>query len=691
MFLLLAFQLAEFLISDKDVQLDLQPLTCDLKYSFAYHQGNVKASRKKVLPLVKSFLQTTCIPQDELLLNFDPMGSNVSASALVDFSADSSSPSVPTNSDKPSTNQNLLFDPIMTDNANANITATQDLLGLFDSSAPSQKQPKISVTLPKSPEGGFTAGSAFPDLLGDFTESDVMESPLRTPDLMQSLSEASSGPGSTANSRPGSEFPSHTVTPPETGTPPNSLISSGLNLPNNEFTLPSMNNAETIEKIQQKKQQMMSHGMTTSRLRGDSTDSCPYTPHNSVADFQFDAFAKEHNLRTLNNSQMVRDVEQKRKSLGGEVDLVSSSTDQEEAENVPFTPCNSFVSEQFGDLYNRDSSLRSLNNAEIVQQIQEKRASMSGIASTALEEGEENEEECNEEKKMEEDDGEEDVVPFTPQNSFMESNFDRLAKEHNLPSFNNADMVLRVQQKRSSLGNMMADPEEGKVMSPGAEGEDGDLEQSYSPFTPQNSFVESHMEKYGRHGLDMNSLNDRLLGIGQDKSVINPLVPNLLDFDPLSGTPENVVAKGIAQEMLKDNQENSVNDLLDLNFGDQEDENGDGSSGSDGTGNHGKSSGIMGKNESQGAQQDGSQLSETSPNTDSGPVDDVAFSLAGKLIEHVLDNFEPSDLLVDTAERNEAVVVPVSMETKKQEEQAVEVKSQGPQSLLVPDSSTGKF
>lgn len=273
----------------------------------------------------------------------------------------------------------------------------------------------------------------------------------------------------------------------------------------------------------------------------------------------------------------------------------------------------------------------------------------------------------------------------------MESNFDRLAKEHNLPSLNNADMVLRVQQKRSSLGNMVVDPEEDKVMSPGAEGEGKDLEQSFSPFTPQNSFVESNMEKYGRRGLDASSLNDRLLDISQDKSVINPLVPNLLDFDPLSGTPENVVAKGIAQEMLKDNQENSVNDLLDLNFGDQEDGNGDGSSGSDGTGKHGKSSGIMGKNDSQGAQQNRSQSSETSPSTDTGPVDDVAFSLAGKLIEHVLDNFEPSDLLVDSAECNEAVVVPVSTETKKQEEQAVEVKSQGPQSLLVPDSNTGKF
>lgn len=136
---------------------------------------------------------------------------------------------------------------------------------------------------------------------------------------------------------------------------------------------------------------------------------------------------------------MVRDVEQKRKFLGGEVDLVFFFIDQEEVENVIFIFCNSFVSEQFGDLYNRDLSLRSFNNVEIVQQIQEKRVSMSGIVFIVLEEGEENEEECNEERKMEED-----VVFFILQNSFMESNFDRLVKEYNLFSFNNVDMVLRV-------------------------------------------------------------------------------------------------------------------------------------------------------------------------------------------------------------------------------------------------------
>lgn len=69
---------------------------------------------------------------------------------------------------------------------------------------------------------------------------------------------------------------------------------------------------------------------------------------------------------------------------------------------------------------------------------------MSGIVFIVLEEGEENEEECNEEKQMEEYDGEEDVVFFILQNSFMESNFDRLVKEYNLFSFNNVDMVLRV-------------------------------------------------------------------------------------------------------------------------------------------------------------------------------------------------------------------------------------------------------
>nr|XP_022297348.1 exopolyphosphatase PRUNE1-like [Crassostrea virginica]XP_022297350.1 exopolyphosphatase PRUNE1-like [Crassostrea virginica]XP_022297351.1 exopolyphosphatase PRUNE1-like [Crassostrea virginica] len=62
-------ELADFLETDTEVQLDLQPLPCDLRYSLAYSQGNVKASRKKVLPLVKSFLEKSSVPQDDLYLS----------------------------------------------------------------------------------------------------------------------------------------------------------------------------------------------------------------------------------------------------------------------------------------------------------------------------------------------------------------------------------------------------------------------------------------------------------------------------------------------------------------------------------------------------------------------------------------------------------------------------------------------
>ncbi|XP_061180550.1 uncharacterized protein LOC133189157 isoform X2 [Saccostrea echinata] len=639
-------KLAEFLKTNEEIQLDFQLFTCEFKNCLAYYQGNVKASRKKVLPLVKSFLQTTNVPQDDLLLNFDPFGTVESvgqSNTLLDFSNNSASPSVVMSSGPCSTNQDLLFDPLTTDSSN-NQTASQDLLGLFEDTV-QRKHPKISITLPKSPvEPSSSAG--VPDLLGDFTEADVMESPLRTPDLMQSLSEASSGPGSAWNSRPGSEYPSHTVTPPETATPPNSLISTGFHA-NNEFTLPSMNNAETIEKIQQKKRQMMKG---TKKMK-DVMDSYPFTPQNSVADVQFDSLAKEHNLRTLNNSQMVRQVEQKRKSLGGEVDLLSSA-DQEE-ENVPFTPQNSFVSEQFSEFYDHESDLPSLNSAEMVQRIQEKRASMGGGI-------------MEEEKAAEEDDS----VPFTPQNSFMESNFDTLANEHILPSLNNADMVQQVKQKRSTLGSRLADPDVNSSMSPGGV-EGSDPSQIYSPFTPKNSFVESNMEKYQSQGLDLNSLNSRLLDISQDKSVIFSQESSFLDFDPVSIEPENVVAKGIAQEMLKDSQEASGSQLLDLDFND--DNNGDSPAG-----NHGKSNGTMGKDFSQRSQQEGNQSSDSEPGKGDNPIQDVAFSLAGELIEHVLDNFEPNQSLIDNTPVSPSTAeIPEVIEVKPEKQDAVNSVWQG--------------
>ena len=191
---------------------------------------------------------------------------------------------------------------------------------------------------------------------------------------------------------------------------------------------------------------------------------------------------------------MLREVEQKRKSLGGgEADLIATSDMGEES--VTFTPCNSFVSEQFGELYTRDSCLPTMNNAEMVQHIKEKRASMAGSVGFKEEEEEEEEEE-------------EDAVPFTPQNSFIESNFDNMAREHDLPSLNNADTVLRVQQKRSSLSDRLNETRPEQVMSPVP----AEPPQSFSPFTPQNSYVESNMEKY-HGGLDLSSLNDRLLDI----------------------------------------------------------------------------------------------------------------------------------------------------------------------------------
>ncbi|XP_078328522.1 uncharacterized protein LOC111111795 isoform X1 [Crassostrea virginica] len=655
-------ELADFLETDKEVQLDLQPLPCDLQYSLAYSQGNIKASRKKVLPLVKSFLEKSSVPQDDLLLTFDPVGSDTNSSAQVDFSSNPISSLVPNNMETGTTNQNLLFDPLSTAVSNTNNSASQDLLGLFDSDPP-PTQPKISITLPKSPGEGFIMGS---DLLGDFTEADIMESPLRTPDLMQSLSEASSGAGSARNSRPGSGHPSHTVTPPETGTPPNSLVHSRfLANSNNEFTLPSMNNAETVERIQQKQQRMEHQG--DRKTRGDSDGGYPYTPHNSVADFQFDALAREHNLRTLNNSQMLREVEQKRKSLGGgEADLIATSDIGEES--ITFTPCNSFVSEQFGELYTRDSCLPTMNNAEMVQHIKEKRASMAGNVGFKEEE--------------EEEEQEEDAVPFTPQNSFIESNFDNMAREHDLPSLNNADTVLRVQQKRSSLSDRLNETRPEQVMSPVP----AEPPQSFSPFTPQNSYVESNMEKY-HGGLDLSSLNDRLLDIsleGGKKSVIHPQVPNSLNFDPLvSVIPQNVVANGIAQEMLEDNPQNSSHrDLLDLNFDGGE----DGDDGSHSTENHGNSSGIMGKEARSVGQSKGNQSSETQGNSSGGPTEDVAFSLAGELIEHVLENFQPSEPLVNKANDEEALVS-VTMETVHQEKSS-EVLRQQEQNLAVINPST---
>ncbi|XP_064595905.1 protein prune homolog 2-like, partial [Liolophura sinensis] len=76
--------------------------------------------------------------------------------------------------------------------------------------------------------------------------------------------------------------------------------------------------------------------------------------------------------------------------------------------------------------------------------------------------------------------------PVTPPNSFLESDMERFAKEHNLPSFNNSEMVKIIKDRQASLD---------KDVIPEEQGEESDL----FPYTPRNSYQESPLESLDRH------------------------------------------------------------------------------------------------------------------------------------------------------------------------------------------------
>ncbi|XP_064645762.1 uncharacterized protein LOC135499051 isoform X2 [Lineus longissimus] len=289
-------------------------------------------------------------------------------------------------------------------------------------------------------------------------------------------------------------------------TPNNSLTStpSGLE-PNHE--LPSFNNAETVRKIQEKKRKLENYGFENS----DNDLSFPFTPQNSTVDSPFESFAREHNLPSFCNAEMVDKVRVKRKSLDmlREEGVAQLSMEEGHTDNMedafgfdPFTPSNSVSDHKF-DKFAKEVNLPSMRNSETVKQIREKREKLKqNVLQNAGFPSEEGEgllidlsadaepvmgdhnpltyegarDEFNKSGDFYDFEKSADFTPFTPQNSASGQMFDHFAQEHDLPSFNSAAMVEKICKKKNSLRK---EPCASNAIN---------LLKSV-PFTPQNSYT----------------------------------------------------------------------------------------------------------------------------------------------------------------------------------------------------------
>jgi hypothetical protein len=278
-------------------------------------------------------------------------------------------------------------------------------------------------------------------------------------------------------------------------TPNNSLTSTPSGL-ESHHELPSFNNAETVRKIQEKKRKLEHFGSDCSE-----NDMCyPFTPQNSSTDSTFENFAREYNLPSFCNAEMVEKVRVKRESLeilreDREAVVQEGRTDDFGFD--PFTPSNSAVTDHKFDKFAKEVNLPSLRNSETVKQIREKRVKLQqNILQNAgfpSEEGEgllidistdaepfinidDAREDFNKSGTFYDFEKSADFMPFTPNNSVAAQMFDQFAHEHDLSSFNSVAMVEMIRKKKNSLEKEPRASNSLKLLKS-------------VPFTPQNSYT----------------------------------------------------------------------------------------------------------------------------------------------------------------------------------------------------------
>lgn len=326
----------EMLLKSDNPSLDLDLMEgFDSSRVCVYQQRNVKASRKKVLPLVKSFLKDH---ENETTSKGNNSGQTVDLLAEFDLlHMGNQSSETRTNQSESRIDDNVLIDFGASDNINQsqNTQHKNDFTNFDPFSEVPQSPVQINVYSNQS------------DNLGDLVEADILEPP-STPDILVSgVNGFFSGNSSAKSSEPGSGFPSYPVTPP------NSYLESSLDNYNKEYTLPSFNSSEMVMKIQQKKHLLGAYSTNSESFDSDLLTSVPYTPQNSQLESPCDGgHHKETSLPSFNSSDMVQRIKQKRSSMGGNSvsfesgegeSLFSFGQNSGGSGSVPFTPHNSFV------------------------------------------------------------------------------------------------------------------------------------------------------------------------------------------------------------------------------------------------------------------------------------------------------------------------------------------------------------
>ncbi|KAK3596594.1 hypothetical protein CHS0354_020934 [Potamilus streckersoni] len=248
--------------------------------------------------------------------------------------------------------------------------------------------------------------------------------------------------------------------PTITQTPPHSFTESGMANLDKDHVLPSFNSSEMVERIHRKKASL--HEAIEINF---NTNSVPYTPQNSFIEGTFDAAMIDRDLPSFDNSEFLQKIQEKRSSLAG----IHEGDADSKVSQYPYAPHNSLIDATF-DKYAQEN-LSSMNDADAVESVREKQAALAFLTGSDMNnlstqnenpslgsvksnnpflENIESEASSSINPFLFMDDSvltmEKFMSPFTPQNSFSESN---------LPLMANRDSSIKTETHSRKLLSIM--------------------------------------------------------------------------------------------------------------------------------------------------------------------------------------------------------------------------------------------
>ncbi|KAI8785484.1 protein prune, partial [Biomphalaria glabrata] len=298
--------------------------------------------------------------------------------------------------------------------------------------------------------------------------------------------------------------------------------------------------------------------------QGSKVPSYPDTPPNSYMEASGVVYLKETQLPSFNSSEMVKRIHAKKAALAGHTgvkDLRYDNIEDDDSFDLlsvgglgggssggslisPAVPQNSYM-----DLTTSyDQQIPKLANSDILERVIEKRSQFEWNVET-LDGSAANTADFIPPHKVQ-------VEPFTPQNSYIEGNFDTYAR-NNLPSINNAESVAKIRAKQSAMfgGSGCSSDDSGGCQSPDIGGKSPKIP---SPYTPQNSYRDSLQLLENRNMMpDLNEVVERL---SVEHSSKGQFVGGTREDEHVGTSPQNHV-KPTRHSSSQSDSQNTMSDV----------------------------------------------------------------------------------------------------------------------------------